>query len=86
MFQINVINPILIAFNNITCKRTDCNNLYHSPPVYAVVVPESISSDKISGAVGSEAVTEFEFTGEPCNCIIYHNLKNVINPSYIRTR
>lgn len=36
---------------------------YFSPPAYAVLVPESISSDKINGAVGSEAEVEFEFTG-----------------------
>jgi hypothetical protein len=36
---------------------------YFSPPAYGVLVPESISSDKIHGAVGSEEVVEFECTG-----------------------
>ena len=50
------------------------------------MIPESISSDKIHGAVGSEAELEFEFmgaTGEPCNCIINHNPKKITKSSYI---
>lgn len=50
------------------------------------MVPESISSDKIHGAGGSETELECEFTGvtgEPCICIINNNPKNVTKPIYI---
>lgn len=53
-----------------------------------MLVPESISSDKIHGAAGSEAELEFEFTGvtgEPCNCFINHNPMKVTKPSYIHS-
>lgn len=44
-----------------------------SPAQYALLAPESSSSDKSQGADGSETELElFEFTGvtgEPCNCM-----------------
>lgn len=59
------------------------------------MVPESISSDKIHGVVGSEAVVvgseavvEFEFTGvmgETCNCIMNHNTTKVSKPSLVQS-